>query len=634
MIIIAIPRLTLAGWQGFPLEDNTNVHTWYLAQESYQPMGQLYSAIVERCNITGVSLPSIVQTWTVDAGFGQTNWTNNGTVYTNIFMNVTNVTTTNHFGPFTYSYSNQYANGSGTGFPVVTHALIDALDTKIETLVPYFIVTNLADSAGSFSNYLNRVGTPTPSTWNNHPGSVPVETWAGLFARNDIGVSTNLTTNDWGLVNGGSAYFTHSATTTNIVLAEMHASAKTNVYVMTGFGDANANGRYEDLGEEYFGSTAYRNGNGYRLWDFLGFSYTLDEPSEDASARYTSSNLQSSNWTASAGSAPGGTSTLSQASSKWRYVYCGSLIDDALGSDKSVEYLQQDNYPYLIFEAGGTNTQTSKTIDLRGYALTTNVPSTTIYTHETVTATTHSTKLSKQWVTVEIDLRNATPDNTNDLFYVAWSNIIMYGDSPYMIRAADLDERYKVINALRWTLATDSIVNNDEYYEGDGLDSNTWANAQAGSSNNWQKTVASDYPGKWTAGIYQPAPDNIYDAFMHASDGGVQAVAVTNLQHDVEFYVFARPAGTRATPGDDVDDKFDDYGFTGLRSNNWCVFTYAIDSTFFTNVSDALGDTNQPVVWCDAPDATMTNRTLGYYVDKDGIDSQAVLKWEDALEYK
>ena len=47
------PSSAQTEWDGFPLAANTNARTWWMADQAYQPVSQLWYAVVERALITG-----------------------------------------------------------------------------------------------------------------------------------------------------------------------------------------------------------------------------------------------------------------------------------------------------------------------------------------------------------------------------------------------------------------------------------------------------------------------------------------------------------------------------------------------------------------------------------------------------
>ena len=229
-----------AGFDGFPLANNTNAPTWYEARELYNPIGQLYSGVVERCSVTTVASPEIIETWIVSAGSsnevetvvdgGVTN------VYTNIVLLTQEITTTNQLAPFEYTCTDPSGTYSATGFPYLTHYFLDKLDDTIDALIPKFLAGSLKTN-GNFNAYFASV-----LPFENDPNigglvhDFPTESKAGLFDRTGIGFATNLTTNVAGYVTGGTAYYTRQPPTTrNWLIAELHAA--TNGWTDIDIGD-------------------------------------------------------------------------------------------------------------------------------------------------------------------------------------------------------------------------------------------------------------------------------------------------------------------------------------------------------------------------------------------------------------
>jgi hypothetical protein len=134
-IILAIciwtSRLCSAAFQGFPLADGTNT-SWYAINAQYAPISQIYSGIVERCEVTGVAEPSWTQTLYIDSSATGT---------------VEELVVTNAIGPV--AYTNAYTNG--LAYPVVSHTMLAELDDTIDALIPEFASTNIylyPDAAG------------------------------------------------------------------------------------------------------------------------------------------------------------------------------------------------------------------------------------------------------------------------------------------------------------------------------------------------------------------------------------------------------------------------------------------------------------------------------------------------------
>jgi hypothetical protein len=213
-------------------------NSWY-NYEPCLPIATLYTAIVDRCSLTGVSEPEIEQTWTLSGGssndvFFTTNVTGgitNITHYTNIHLMTTNILTTNQFGPFEYSYTSPNESGTATGWPYVTHYCLDELDDTIDLLIPEFLAGSLQTN-GLYSHYFATY--PTNSHGIRY-ATLPDESKAGMFYRSGIGYATNLTTNAIGFVTGGDAWWTRQPPTIESwTLAEAHY---TGAWVFVDVGD-------------------------------------------------------------------------------------------------------------------------------------------------------------------------------------------------------------------------------------------------------------------------------------------------------------------------------------------------------------------------------------------------------------
>lgn len=243
-IIAAMLAATCAGAAVFPVSNS-----WYNYQPC-EPIATLYTAIVERCQVAGISEPSIVQTWECSAGSSNdvfyttniydgvevvtTNWllwpdhivtnivggTTNISHYTNLCLMTANIVTTNQFGPFDYSYTSPNESGVATGYPYVTHYALDALDTRIENLIPEFVCRHVM-SNDTYNAWFASCPTNFEGT---HSNIIPWESKAGMFSREGIGYATNLTVDTYtDLVTGGDARFTRQPPTIDSwVLAEAH----------------------------------------------------------------------------------------------------------------------------------------------------------------------------------------------------------------------------------------------------------------------------------------------------------------------------------------------------------------------------------------------------------------------------
>ena len=214
LVYFLLASVALADFVGFPLSGSTNAGSWYEATDLYDPFGQIYSGVVERCVITGVSEPNVVETWPATWGTNITIVTNAYGVFTNISVVTTNIVTTNALGPFTYTGQ---GGATMTGTPYVTHAFVAAMDTAIGSLIPHFAATNWA-TGGNFNDYFALEDAAT-----NRPTEFPLWNFAAMCDTLSIGYATNLATNVWGVITNGNGYWTRQPEyKAHWVLAEAH----------------------------------------------------------------------------------------------------------------------------------------------------------------------------------------------------------------------------------------------------------------------------------------------------------------------------------------------------------------------------------------------------------------------------
>lgn len=212
----------VAQFNGFPISQNyTNADANWIATNIH-PMQQLYSGVVERVNLINnggstITPLELVNTYVCSAGTGFSYTVDGSNTYTNILLFTTNITVTNQFSPFVYSYSDTSGVHSATAMPFVTRGMISDIDEKLDELIPYFMARSFA-SNGNYTFYFSTNRDPYLGAT---PYVIPTESKAGLFHRAGIGFATNLSTNVWGFVNGGDAYYTRQPAHTNLyILAE------------------------------------------------------------------------------------------------------------------------------------------------------------------------------------------------------------------------------------------------------------------------------------------------------------------------------------------------------------------------------------------------------------------------------
>jgi len=216
-------------FQGLPLATNSD----WVIENTNNYMGQLYSGVVERCSISGISTLNIVENWLVFDHYvtntvAWTNGTDTG-IYTNVYPTNVTYTTTNQTGPF------PYAAGDGntyTAMPFVTHYFLAQLDSKIGALVDGYIAYNAATNPTVWHSqyYTNDYSYDSVNfRWTNsnvriYPiTGIPVETKANLFHHAGVGYVASAITNRFGIVTNGTAYWTRQPPMTNQwVLAESH----------------------------------------------------------------------------------------------------------------------------------------------------------------------------------------------------------------------------------------------------------------------------------------------------------------------------------------------------------------------------------------------------------------------------
>jgi hypothetical protein len=193
-IFFLIANVAQAQFNGFPFAQNyTNADANWIGT-NFHPIQQLYSGVVERVNLINnggstIAPLELVNTYVCSAGTGFSYTVDGSNTYTNILLFTTNVTVTNTFVPFSYSYSDTSGVHSATAMPFVTRGMISDIDSKIDELIPYFVSASTLDGGYYVATRTNWVLDPAVQR------TVPTESKAGLFTRAGIGYATNLTTN-------------------------------------------------------------------------------------------------------------------------------------------------------------------------------------------------------------------------------------------------------------------------------------------------------------------------------------------------------------------------------------------------------------------------------------------------------
>jgi hypothetical protein len=163
-ILISTPLCCSAGLTGFPLAAGTNT-SWYEINAQYSPVSQIYSGIVERCEVVGVTAPQ----WTHTLAISDTNGATAA------------ITITNALGPVETEF--------GTAYPRVTHAMLAEMDDAIDALIPEFASTNIylypEATGGSYTKPMlfSEIGVGLVSTNVAHVGTNAVTNIVSRWTR-------------------------------------------------------------------------------------------------------------------------------------------------------------------------------------------------------------------------------------------------------------------------------------------------------------------------------------------------------------------------------------------------------------------------------------------------------------------
>jgi hypothetical protein len=183
LCLAAVPSIALAQWQGWPVPTNAS----FYSVDTNHYVAQLYSGLVERCTVAGVSVPTVVDVWTNFGGVSNTVVVTNGVTITNLYPRTIPVTVTNVFLPFEYTYVDPVSSNTVTNiaYPRVKRSWFTTWDTTFDSLVGSFVITN-----GSGTNYNTWFGTMGVSNLGTS-ATPPMWTKTNLFLTLGIGYVTN-----------------------------------------------------------------------------------------------------------------------------------------------------------------------------------------------------------------------------------------------------------------------------------------------------------------------------------------------------------------------------------------------------------------------------------------------------------
>jgi len=255
-IIMAIPATALAWGDEWPLSECTNAFEYYTPREQYGVVSQLVWGTFERfladpvveitkstftLTFSGTSSQTSLVT-VVTNGDVVTTYTNWYNTETNVSLTVvsTNPVTWTNLNPYVYTY----ASTTVTAYPSLSASFFAALvremfreedDADDLSQCENYVATNFM-VGGNYNTYLAR-----EDGSGNSPDDFPMNSRAGIFYRDGIGYTNSpLSTNFWGLVNGGESYWTVAPSNAgHTTLYESHYTTNgwTN-YAMSGYGAA------------------------------------------------------------------------------------------------------------------------------------------------------------------------------------------------------------------------------------------------------------------------------------------------------------------------------------------------------------------------------------------------------------
>lgn len=174
--------------------------------------------------------------------------------------------------------------------------------------------------------------------------------------------------------------------------------------------------------------------------------------------------------------------------SKWfltelAYLSNGCWATNIIGSN-ALRYYETVK-PVAIFYAGIV-AGSPRTFTLYGEALVTSNQTVTNKTELVTVSPSSTTALTELWYRIT-NITASANGETGCVFAVLYTNPHpVYGDAPYEIYAKDLDERWKVLNSLRWTRAAanwtrgkNGMINEGYSWEGPTDPPSTFADAVA-----------------------------------------------------------------------------------------------------------------------------------------------------------
>lgn len=456
-----------AQFNGLPIPNT--VYTWEEAN-SVGICSQLFEAVDERCVAVGtqyVARPIIIQTfvcdWATDYVIGTNVVGTNTYVYTNAVVLTTNIVTTNCTGPFVYAGR----DGPLTAYPPVSQAFIAALDSKVASLLPYFVDTQWY-TANKFNDWFSLT-----NSLGSHPYEYPMLNFPAACSNANIGhiVSNAVATWYFGTaaydqITNGEAYYTRQPAATNSwVLAEMYYD-RADAYDVSGFVNQNPtpslNGTYYrvDPDNDPYGfsghgvpfytnrysseetlcilRTSYFDTNRWWLHDaYFEYEYWEQSP--------TSPSPIGTNWISITGNTNAPGMVTNSTSLSWQFRRLQDF--DYRFYDASVKPIIR----YTVRQGGA-----APAVDLNvfGNLIATSpeggqawIPK---WPQNYPSVALGDNACGDQWFNVS-NMVSSTVGSPGASITLMYTNYVLYGDQPFILNRVHVDERTKVLKQMLWT---------------------------------------------------------------------------------------------------------------------------------------------------------------------------------------
>lgn len=314
------------------------------------------------------------------------------------------------------------------------------------------------------------------------------------------------------------------------------------------------------------------------------------------------------------------------------------------GLPKAV-YITTGSIPSISFTINGLRFLTGQTNQEKPF-----VTDYTTNDSETISISAMTNSLTKMWYSIS-NVTCVSVANTGDVLAIQYVNPHKtFGSHPFTLYSEDFDERWRVLDSLRWTSPQLEFISGGELWEknssvaGEPIQTNTlsWGQAMslAAASNPVAYSPWSHYAGRVTYGsvnsnsFYNEETGEwdivvpFYIAQILWASNGVALKTATN--QTTKAYLYFK-TGTNDPYGrpQEWDDQYDtDYG--PIEQYKEYSVAYTISNSHIQTLTNWYGGTNTPSGWrwCDEPiwdGYHNTNKIKGYYIT--GVES--LFKWDE-----